>query len=396
MAYQLIGGTLIDCAGNEPIDEAVLTFEGKFITHVGKMGEFDNTGNEKGNSIDFKGKTAMPGLINMHDHLVFKYAYGSPTTHLEKNPTALTVFALRTALETFRSGITTIRDMASLHQISLHLRDAINAGEIVGPRIISCNQPLCMTGGHAHELCIEVDGPDYLRKAARNQLKLGADFVKVMASHDPYHMPGVEQTRAELTLEEIRAAFEEAHKWGKFTACHAMGTGALSNCIEAGVDVVEHGGYLDQNLAKLMAQRDICYTPTLSAYTRQTMSPRFNRGAKWAEDHKVLVQPIKEAFQVALKEGVKVVCGTDSTGRYAEEVELMRKGGMGEMASLQACTKVAAEALGMGDILGTIEVGKLADIVIIDGNPLKDPYALERVELVIKEGIVYSPEDIRF
>ena len=143
--------------------------------------------------------------------------------------------------------------MATHHGIALALREAINRGDMLGPRIIACNQPICATGGHASEVCVEADGADNVRHAARTQLKLGADFIKVMASHDPYPMPWDEQTRAELTLEEIRAAYEEAHKWGKKAACHVMGKVALRNVIEAGADIIDHGTYLDDKLAQLMA-----------------------------------------------------------------------------------------------------------------------------------------------
>jgi imidazolonepropionase-like amidohydrolase len=395
VANCLIGGTLIDGIGNKPMPNTVLAFEGRLITYLGREDEFDPKAKEEETIIDVNGKTVMPGLINMHDHLLFKYASGPPMEHLKKHPTYLTIFAVKNILENMRHGITTIREMASIHGISLALRDSINEGELIGPRILTCNQPICATGGHAAELCIEADGANNVRRAARSQLKLGADFIKVMASHDPYPMPGHEQTRPELTADEIRAAFEEAHNWGKKTACHAMGKNALMNCIEAGVDIVDHGAYLDNLTAKLMAERHIYFTPTLSAYTKQTISPRFGRGEKWAEEHRMLVNPIREAFRVALEEDVKIVCGTDSTGRYAEEVELMREGGMGAMESLQACTRIPAEALGLAEVLGTIEVGKLADVVVIDGDPLEDPYTLEKMELVIKEGKIYRPEDIR-
>jgi imidazolonepropionase-like amidohydrolase len=391
----LLGVTLIDCTGREPLHDSVIATEGNLIVRIGTREELQTPAGQEANVIDLTGKTVMPGLINMHDHLLFKYASGPWSEHMKKSLTWLILFAIKTVLGTLRSGITTIRDMASFHGIVLALRDSVSSGEILGPRILTCNQPLCATGGHGLEICFETDGPDNVRQAARTQLKLGADFVKVMASHDPFPMPGYEQTRSEFTIEEMKAAVEEAHKWGRFAACHAMGKKALMNSIEAGVDIVDHGAYLDKDMAKLMVERGTYLTPTLSAYTKQTMNPRFNRGEKWASDHKPLIEPITKAFQIALEEGVRIVCGTDSTGRYAEEVELMREYGMDAMQSLQACTKTAAKALGLGESLGTVEVGKIADLVVMEGNPLTDPYALERVQIVIKEGSVYRPEDIR-
>ena len=395
MLHYVMGGTLIDGTGCRPVADAVVVFDDPRITSVGIRNEIKANANE-GTVIDVTGKTVLPGLINTHQHILFRYGYGPTRQHMKKSPAALTLFGIKSVLDILRHGITTIREMASVHGIGLALRDAINEGDLMGPRIITCNQPICATGGHACEyLSVEADGPDNVRREARNQLKLGADFVKMMANHDPYPRSAGEHTRAELTVEEMRAAFEEAHKWGKRTACHVMGREAIRNVIEAGVDTIDHGAYLDRELARLMAERGIYYTPTLSAYTRQTMNPRFGRGEQWAAAHRPLIEPSQRAIRVAIEEAVTVVCGTDSTGIYAEEVELLREAGMGAMESLQACTKIAAEALDLGNDLGTIEEGKLADIVVIDGDPLADPYALQNVELVIKEGTVYRPEDIR-
>ncbi len=390
----LVGATVIDGTGRPPTGGLIVGIEGRKISFVGPKEAIHLATDEGHKVIDVSGKVLLPGLINMHDHLVFKYAVGSFVEHIKKDPPTLTLFAAKTALQTLRSGITTIRDMATNHGIALVLREAINQGDMLGPRIISCNQPICATGGHASEICVEADGPDHVRRAARAQLKLGADFIKVMASHDPYPMPLEEQTRAELTLEEIRAAFEEARKWGKKTACHVMGKMAIRNVIEAGVDIVDHGTYLDENLAQWMAERNIFYSPTLSAYCRQTMNPRFGRGEKWAADHKALIEPIQKSFEIAIRAGVKVVCSTDSTGRYAEEVALMRQGGMKAMDSLLSCTSVPAQALGLDNVLGTISVGKIADLVIIEGDPLADPYALEKTILVIKDGLPLYPHEI--
>jgi imidazolonepropionase-like amidohydrolase len=392
----LEGATIIDGTGRPPITGLVVGIEGRKISFIGPPNSLYLTHDEENKFINVAGKTLLPGLINMHDHLVFKYAFGSFAEHIRKDPITLTLFAIKTSLQTLRSGMTTIRDMATHHGIALALREAINRGDMLGPRIIACNQPICATGGHASEVCVEADGADNVRHAARTQLKLGADFIKVMASHDPYPMPWDEQTRAELTLEEIRAAYEEAHKWGKKAACHVMGKVALRNVIEAGADIIDHGTYLDDKLAQLMAEKKIFYSPTLSGYCRQTMDPKFGRGEKWAADHKPLVDPIRRSAEIAIRAGVKVVCSTDSTGRYAEEVELLRNAGMSPMDSILSCTSVAAEALGMKNQLGTVEVGKIADLVVIEGDPLGDPYALEGIVMVIKEGRLLHPQEIVF
>jgi imidazolonepropionase-like amidohydrolase len=197
-----------------------------------------------------------------------------------------------------------------------------------------------------------------------------------------------------MTKNEIEAAYEEAHKWGKNGACHAIGSSALKNVIEAGVDIIDHGAYMDENTAEIVASKNIYFTPTLSSYTRQTINPCYGRGEEWIAKHMPLVQPFIDAFTNALKAGVKFVCGTDSVGRYAEEVFLFRKYGMTPMDSLMSCTKTPAEALGMIDKIGTVEVNKQADLIILDGNPLEDVYALEKITYVVKDGVLYYPDKL--
>jgi len=390
----ITGATIIDGTGRPPAKDSIIAIEGTQISFVGLKNQLSPQLGINHTIIDATGKTVLPGLINMHDHLVFKYAIGSFSDHIRKGAPNLTLFAAKTALDTLRSGITTIRDMATKYGISIAIREAINTGRMLGPRIIACNQPICATGGHASEVCCIADGPEAVRRAARKQLSLGADFVKVMASHDPYEMPSEEKTRAELTQDEIRAAFDEARKWGKKTACHVMGQIALRNVIEQGVDIIDHGIYLDERLVSMMAEKHIVYSPTLSGYCCQTMNPRFERGEKWASDHQPLIEPLKRSFEIAIKAGLKIVCSTDSTGRYAEEVALMREAGMSPMDTILACTAVAAQALGMGDLIGTIEAGKKADLVLLNADPLKNPYALEEVFLVIKDGMALYPHQI--
>jgi imidazolonepropionase-like amidohydrolase len=216
-----------------------------------------------------------------------------------------------------------------------------------------------------------------------------------MASHDPYPMPGSEQTRPEMAPAEIEAAFAEARRWGKLTACHAMGKTAIRNVLDADVDILHHGTYLDEELAARMAEQGTYFCPTASAYQRQTMNPLFARGEKWAQDHRVLVEPHSESLRIAVAAGVRIVNGTDSTGWYSEDVALLRKAGMSPMESLLACTRRPAEALGLGRIAGTVEVGKRADLIVVTADPLADPYALHSVVFVMKRGILHRPETLR-
>ena len=395
MLTMIKGGTLIDGTGSPPAAGMAVVIEENRIKAVGREADFASQTKGNGvNVIDAAGKWVLPGLINVHEHLMMQEVEGSPLDRMCRSVVEQSALSVRNALVALRRGWTSVRDMAATHGVSLVIRDFIAQGEIPGPRVYACGSPVCVTGGHAHHVCVEADGADACRRAARGQLKAGADFVKVMASHDPYPMPGPEQTRAEISLDEIRAVFEEGRRWGKRTACHAMGTEAIANVLEAGVDVVDHGVYLNDELAERMARQGTILCPTLSAYDRQTMNPRFKRGEEWAKKHSVLVKPHEDSFRAAVRAGVKIVNGTDTTGDYAEELELMREGGLKPMDSILACTGTAAEALGWEDRVGTIAAGKLADIVILDGDPLANPRALELVDLVIKDGVSCRPEEI--
>jgi imidazolonepropionase-like amidohydrolase len=207
-------------------------------------------------------------------------------------------------------------------------------------------------------------------------------------------MKGHEQTYPQLGVDEMRAAFEEAHKRGKKTAAHVIGTTAIASVLDAGVDMLQHGIYLDKPLAERMVKLGTYYCPTLSGYGRQTMNPKYQRGEAWAKAHSVLVKPHEESIAAAVQAGVKIVTGTDTTGVYTEEVELMREAGLSAMDSIRACTLTAAEALGLEDEIGSIEVGKSADVVLLDGDPLSDAQSLGRVHVVMKGGVLYDPREI--
>ena len=337
----------------------------------------------------------LPGLINMHEHFMLRDILGDPFEAMRKNAVETTLVAVGNAREALARGWTTVREMGSTHGIAQELRDRIAAGTVRGPRVVTAGSPICVTGGHANALCVEADGVDACRRAARGQLKAGADFLKVMTSHEPYPMPGTEQTRAEMSPEEITAVFNEARSWGKGTACHAMGSTAIGRVIDAHVDIVDHGHYLNDVLAHRMAELGTYLCPTLSAYDRQTMNPKYRRTDEWIRAHEALVEPHQKAFRTAVREGVKIVAGTDTTGSYGEEVELIREGGMSPMDSILACTRTAAEALRLGDQIGRLDEGMVADVVLLDGDPMVDPRALDHATLVMKAGISYKPSELR-
>ena len=386
MSLHIVNGTLIDGIGAARPNPGLLLKDG-IIAACGP----DAAGAE---TLDAAGLTIMPGLINMHDHLALRDTLGFPLGATQGKQTRFTINAVRNALTALQRGWTTIREMTAPGSLALEMRELIRTGEIPGPRVVSCGTALSVTGGHAHVFCVEVDGVDAVRRAAREQLKAGADFIKVMASHDPVSVGSGQHTQPEMRAEEIRAAFEEAQVRGKRTACHVMGTVAIDRVLDAGVDVISHGYYLTPEQAARMREQGVFLDPTLSSYGIHTLSSKLDRGQHWIDSHRVLLEPMEAAFRNAVAAGVRIVQGTDTAGQYLDDIRMMRAFGLDAMESLRACTANAADALGLGDRIGTIETGKDADIVILDGDPLRDVDALGRVRWVVQGGNAMRPQDI--
>ena len=265
--------TLIDGVTEEPRTEESVVIEDGLIVSVGG----DVPGAQ---TIDAEARFVLPGLINMHDHLIYRNVIGDPETVGHRRPAEVALFGMRNAVDALRRGWTTTVDMASAYDVALVVRDCINRGDFVGGRILASGNPICITGGHASgsNCCLIADGPYEARRAARQTLSKGADLVKVMASHDPVSMPSEEWTRPEMCGDEIEAAFDQARRWGKLTAAHVMGERAIADVIGAGVDILHHGMYLTAELAEQLADIGAYYCPTLSAYARKTMDPVFERG----------------------------------------------------------------------------------------------------------------------
>ncbi len=329
--------------------------------------------------VKIQGYTLLPGLIDAHVHLCLD---GSPDPMevLERTPDALLALRIaRHARQTLLGGVTSVRDMGGKNGVDLVAREAIRDGIVVGPRMLASGRPIVMTGGHGWQMAREADGPEELRKAAREQIKAGADVIKLMATGGVMTR-GMEPGSAQLTEEEMRAAVEEAHKAGRRTAAHAQGAQGILNALRAGIDSIEHGVFLDQRSLDYMLEKDIPLVPTISALQCiEENGVRAGIPDFAVEKTKRLKSDFLQSINMAREAGVRVAMGTDAGtpfnfhGQNLRELELLVSlGGFSPGEAIRAATHVGAQVLGLEKELGTIEEGKLADLIVVRGNPLED------------------------
>jgi len=343
--------------------------------------------------LDLTGKWVIPGLINCHTHICLDGS-GDPGAAWQSQSLAKNVLvAAQHAERTLRAGVTTVRDLGGMEFVDIALRDAINEGLIPGPRMKVSGKVICMTGGHGWGAGgREADGPAEVRKAAREQMKAGADVIKVMATGGVMTY-GVEPGAQQLSYEEMRAAVEEAEKAGKLTASHAQGTRGIKDVVRAGIDSVEHGFYLDNEAIDLMLERGTYFVPTLAALHYLILAgedfgvPRFMvEKAKRSYDAQL------ESFARARSAGVQIATGNDggtpqnTSDNLAGELERFVENGYTPAQALLAATQVAARLLRMPEHIGTVEAGKLADLVVLSADPTAHISHVRQVEMVIKDG----------
>jgi len=386
----LLGGTLIDGTGKDPLPDAAVVICDHKIEQVGHSAQvkYDRSPAE---IVDLAGKTLVPGLIDMHVHLSSVprgLQPGKPTLIGDAPSETLVALAgAQNARAALLGGVTTVRDLGSPFLTNIKLRDLVQAGFIPGPRIVACGSMISMTGGHGGDFALEVDSPDEARKAARQMIKAGADVVKLAAS-------GLTLNSPELTAAEMRAAVEAAHDAGIKVAAHASVWRGVENALAAGVDTIEHGYTLNEAFVETMLKQGTMVVPTLATVRRIARIGADFEG--WKDRLDVIHHRLDTAmnsFQLAYGAGVKFALGTDassppllSVGEVGPEFETLVEIGLSKMEALQAATSVAAEGLGWQDRLGTIEAGKLADITVLNGNPLEDLDALGDIYMVIKDG----------
>ncbi|MBD3616187.1 MAG: amidohydrolase family protein [Gracilimonas sp.] len=398
-------GTLIDGVSDEARTEVSILIEDNKITGVEK-GYI--AGNNNDQIIDLKSKTVLPGLIDLHVHLESET---NPQKYLEEFTFNEADFAMRStafAKRTLMAGFTTVRELGG-SGVNISLRNAINQGYVDGPRVITVGKSLATTGGHAdptngwkNDLMGNpgptegvVNGVAEARQGVRQRYKEGSDHIKITATGGVLSV-AKSGDAPQFFEDELDAIVQTANEYGMHVAAHAHGEEGMKRAVEAGVLTIEHGTHMSTEVMDLMIKNGTYYVPTISA-------------GKWvAEKAKVegyypdLVVPkaleigpkIQNTFAEAYNHGVKIAFGTDAGvfphGLNGKEFRYMTEVGMPVMEAIKSATITGATVLGMENQIGTIEVGKLADIVATDTNPLNDVTALESVSFVMKDGIIYK------
>jgi len=356
--------------------------------------------------VDLSRETCLPGLIDTHTHILLQgdiTAADYDEQLLKQSPEYRTILATVNARRALEYGFTSIRDLETegAGYADADVKKAINGGVIPGPRMQVATRAMDVTGayplqGYAPAVMVPhgvqlVDGADNARAAVREQISHGADWIKVYSDRS-YRVreDGVLDDIPTFTLDELKAIVDEAHRERHKVASHAMALHGVHNSVEAGVDSIEHGNYIADEDLKTMAARGIFYVPTIfvGEYVAQ------GRAAEGAPVWVKMIQIHEDTFRRAMKAGVKIAFGTDAGGfdwkiNPAKEFSSMVRFGMSPAQAIRSATATAAELLGMQDSLGTIEAGKLADIVAVPGDPLSDVSVMEKVDFVMKGGMVH-------
>ena len=384
---------LFDGVRAEALEDRAVIVEDRRIADVTPAGRL-SAGTE---TIDLGEATLLPGLIDAHIHLIWDGWQPNPEgLRIKEGVPKSTLRAARHARDTLLSGVTTARDLGCPDGISFALRSAIKHRIVEGPRLIVAGNAITMTGGHGCSFGIQADGPDEVRKAARSQIHAGADFVKFISTGGVYGL-GEEAGAIQLTADEMAPAVQDVHNSGRKVSIHAESVGGVAGALRAGADFVEHCNALTAEQAKEMAERGVYKVTTLSFfYGVASQEPSAAVPADYVRKARRVTGEAFESLRLAHRIGVKIAAGTDSGAPFAphsslrNELILMVWGGLPIHEALGAGTRVAAEVAGLADEVGTLEPGKAADLIAVEGNLLADITALNRVKLVVRDGQVYD------
>lgn len=400
-------GTLIDGVSNAPRSEVTITVENDKIIAVESGFKSGGSGDEV---IDLRGYTVMPGFIDMHVHMESEASRMSYVKRFTQNEADRAFESTGYAKKTLMAGFTTVRDCGG-SGVNISLRNAINSGTVDGPRIFTAGKTISITGGHGDPTNGfpfdkmgdpgpregVVNSPEDGRKAVRQRYKDGSDFIKITATGGVLSV-AKDGSGPSFSQEEINAIVEAATDLQMHVAAHAHGVEGMQRAIKGGVTTIDHGTYMDKPTMELMKQKGTWYIPTIIAGVSAAENaeiPGFYPSVV-AEKARTIGPLIQGTFAEAYKAGVKIGFGTDAGvfphGNNAREFELMVKGGMKPLEAIKAATSVNATILEMSEQLGSIQAGRFADVVAVQGDPLADIKLLQQVKFVMKNGKVYKSE----
>jgi len=400
-------GALIDGKTNKVQKEVTIVITGNKITYI-QRGYTKPTKSDV-TTVDLKDKTVMPGLMDMHVHIEGEYDQNSYLSRFTLNDADRAFDAVGNAKITLMSGFTTVRELGG-SGVNIALRKAIASGDVIGPRVYTAGKSIAITGGHADptngyrkDLLTYppgpnegvADGADECRKAVRQRVKNGADLIKITATGGVLSVAR-DGHRPQFTEDEIRAIVSTANDFGIKVAAHAHGDEGMQRAVRGGVSSIEHGTMMSEQTMGLMKEYGTYYVPTITAGRAVADSAKVKGFYPEMVVPKALeIGPkIQGTFAKAYKKGVKIAFGTDAGvfahGKNALEFVYMTEVGMPPMEALQSATMAAADLLGVTDILGSIEPGKLADIVAVGDNPLKNIETMLDVKFVMKDGVIYK------
>ena len=389
---------LLDVKTGKILDNVTVTIKGDRIASVAAGGAAP----KGAHVIELPNATLLPGLIDAHTHLTFDPNFGYQELGVSIPKEAL--IGAKNARITLEAGFTTVRNVGARGYTDIALRDAINEGMVPGPRMLASGPPLSITGGHCDQNLLPyewhatsdgaADGVEAVQHKVREIIKYGADVIKVCATGGVLSK-GDDPQASQYTLEEMKAIVADAHRLGRKVAAHAHGAQGIAWAAEAGVDSIEHGSYIDDNAIKIMKEHGTYLVPTqyLADWMREN-AVKIGLPAMYAEKMKTVTAAMRQNVGKAIRAGVKIALGTDAAvyphGLNAHEFEVYVKLGMTPLQSIQTGTVNAADLLGWSDRIGSVEQGKFADMIAVEGDPTKDITLLQHPVFVMKGGTVYK------
>ena len=402
-------GKLIDTKDGQVRSQVTVILEGKLIVDV--VNGYVN-GGKQDVVHDLKNKTVLPGLMDMHVHMENETKRGAVADRFIMNPSDIAFQSAVYARTTLLAGFTTVRDLGGTG-VNISLRNSINKGMLIGPRIFTAGKSIATTGGHADptngyrkDLMGNpgpaegvINGPEDAYQAVRQRYKDGSDCIKITATGGVLSQ-AKDGSGPQFTVEEVRAIVTAAKDYGYHVAAHAHGAEGIKRAIKGGVTSIEHGTYMDDEAIELAKQYGTWLVPTITAGKSTGDSAKIPGYYSDIVTPKALVvgPRIQATFSKAYKAGVKIAFGTDAGvfthGKNWLEFVYMTEAGMPPMEAIQSATKNGALLLGVWDKLGSIEKGKLADIIAVDGDPIADMNVMGKVVFVMKEGVVYKKEGV--